>query len=181
MRAKFDTIMTPLLLRRFQDEATFEDGDGRYYAVVHGEDGRIFVHHPGSPTLSAEQLMFATDILQLLHRELHHDGAWVMVFTRPAQPDGVISIENPKHWEYERFGFIFIDADGDPQFTYEWERGGSELLDFTEVLLAGPHSWANKCETAWQTWAMSQKALDLRPDQTFRQAKGEAMPSTARH
>src|SRR3712207_7279817 len=37
------------------------------------------------PTLFRSQAMFARDVVELLNKELHHDGCWVIIFTHPRQ------------------------------------------------------------------------------------------------
>jgi len=165
-------IVTVTLLRRFMAEAEFDGGDGRYYGMIRLTDGRLFSHHPGSPTLAAEQLMWGSDILNLLNKELHHDGAWVVVFTNPEIPADFRAIDAaPRHWDYGRYALIWLDEDGDPQFTMEWAKGDGELADFTDVLLAGRHSTAEKCEAAWRIWSSTHRALDLKEGQTFKRAR----------
>ena len=173
-------IVTPTLLRRFQLEAEFEGGDGRYYGIVLRIDGGLLVHHPGSPGLCAEQLMWAGDVLKFLNRELHHDGAWVVVFTqpKPVSIDNVLLADN-LHADYGRYVLLWMDEDGDVQIPIEWEEGTGELRDFADVLLAGLENIGKVAEHAWQAWnEIVVRQLDRRTSETYKRARGERAPST---
>jgi hypothetical protein len=172
-------IITPTLLRRFHDEARFGDADGRHYALILRDDDSLLSHHPFSPPLDPAQMIWATDVLKLLNRELHHDGAWVVVFTHVQHPAFGSVLLNPGHAEYGRYALLWLDADADPQFAVEWEIGcADDFKDFTDVLLAGIHSTAQKCEAAWTLWHHHMRdTLDLKTAQTFKRAKGERAPS----
>lgn len=174
-------LITPTLLQRFVLEAEFEGGDGRYYALIQRANGDMLSHHPGSPMLDTAQLLWAIEVLRKLNRELHHDGAWVVCFTHPApiDPSTFAVIENPKRWAYKRYCLIWIDQDGDPQFTQEWVAGeNSDFTHFAHVVLAGTDSTMQKCEASWLTWrTMMREVLDPQQDQLYRRARGEAAPS----
>ncbi len=164
-----ERLVTPFMLRRFIREAEAEGGDGRHYAVLQRSNGEYLDHNPHSPELAPDQALFARDMLRLLNRELHHDGAWVMVFTHPV-PCSILML----HAEYRRFGFIWIDADGDPHFTVEWQQGEGEELDFADVLNSGRESWANRCESAWEAWKLLMvDVIDPAEGQTFKRAQGQ--------
>jgi hypothetical protein len=176
----FTELVTPTLLRRFELEAGLEDGDEhKYCGVLLREDGDLLVHHPLSAPLDSTQLLWASRILKLLNRELHHDGAWVVVFTHPAK----VSFETvlhatPRSAYYMRYGLIFVDRDGDPQFTLDWLHGdNADLADFTAVVLAGIESTAQKCEHAWQMADLANQVLERKEGQTYKRARGETAPS----
>ncbi|MER8967710.1 hypothetical protein NKI25_18645 [Mesorhizobium sp. M0808] len=158
------------MLRRFEREAVLEGGQGWHYAIMQRDNGEFIDHNPGSPELAPDQMMFARDLLSLLNRDLHHDGAWVIVFTHPVPGNSVLLI----HAEYHRMCIIFVDADGDPQFTADWVHGESEELDFADVMLSGRESWGQRCESAWQLWKkLMVEVIDPAEGQTFKRAQGQ--------
>jgi|GEM_PF-2409581 len=165
------------LLRRFKAEGEMEEGDGRYYGVIERDNGDLFVHHPGSLPAVAPQLLWAGAILHLLNKELHHDGAWVLVFTHPRAAPAESILHDATHADYRRYGLIWLDADGDPQFTLEWQAGTDGLRTFADVVEAGIMSTAQKCEQAWMIWDDSRQTLDLKDGQTFKRAQGQSAPS----
>jgi hypothetical protein len=176
-------IVTPTLLRRFELEAEGEGGDRRYYGCILLPDGNLIVHHPGSPALAPEQLMWAQDVLRFLNRELHHDGAWVVVFTHPKPA----SVENPLlavnlHAEYARYVLLWLDQDGDVQIPIEWMEGDGEagLRDWTDVLLAGMDAVGMAATYAWDAWhRLMVQVIDRKEGRdTFKRAQGEAPKST---
>ncbi|MCC6775638.1 MAG: hypothetical protein IT537_03220 [Hyphomicrobiales bacterium] len=178
-RLRENDIVTPTLLRRFELEAVAEDGNGQHYAVILRDDGSILAHNPGSPELAPDQLMWAGDVLRLLNRELHHDGAWVVVFTH-VQPVTLehILLAAPSHATYDRYCLIWVDQDGDAQFTMDWRQNECELLDWPDVLLAGLESTAQKAEMSWTLWHHHMREIpEVKKSQTYRKAKGERAPS----
>src|SRR5579871_6641322 len=163
---KDDDLITAALLRRFADEAAIE-GSGQYYGIVRCHNGDLIVHHPFSPALAIEQLIWASDVLRSLNKELHHDGAWVVVFTHPQSAPPGETVIHIGHREYNRYALLWIDSDGDAQFAVEWVRDESELCDWADVLLAGIESVMAKCATAWQLWNLHMRdVLDPADGQT---------------
>jgi hypothetical protein len=179
MKIGEDLIVTTALLKRFILEATTGDGDGRHYGVIRRDNGGLLVYHPGSPELAPEQMMSADDVLRWLNRELHHDGAWVVVFTNPQLADITTGRIDPGHAEYGRYVLLWLDQDGDVQIPIEWAAGEGGLHDFSDVMLAGILSTLSKAETAWNLWhTHMREVLDPRPDQLFKAAQGQPAPST---
>lgn len=175
MKISEDLIVTPTLLQRFAAEAAMDGGDGRHYGMVLRDDGGVRNFDPASPAPAPEQALWAANVLYALNYELHHDGAWVIVFTHPKFTDA-------KHVEYGRYAIIWLDHDGDPHFTMEWEAGTGELRDFADVMLAGINSTLAKAEAAWDLWRIQQRdVIDARPDQLYKRAQGQHAPSSTRH
>lgn len=166
-----DTIMiTPALIRRFHDEAHMDQGPGAFVAFMQRSNGQFLVNAPSDNfTIDPNQTIFAQDVLTALNRQLHHGGAWVIVFTHPLPMRSAIEVT-----EYGRFVLMWMDMDGDVQFPFEWEHGAGEERDFADVLMSGKDSWLNRCETAWQTWQLHMRQiLAPKPDQLVKAAQGQ--------
>lgn len=170
-----ERVISKTLLERFALEA--EDDGGRFYGIIMRDNGDLLVHHPFGPNLAPDQALWASRVLWRLNRDLHHDGAWTIVFTNPKPTAQQCVMLAPNHCNYERYGLIWVDRDGDPGFTMEWAAGESELSNFTEVVLAGIESTMQKAETAWALWDESMQMLDVKPEQKFKKALGERAPS----
>lgn len=171
-----DLLITPTLLRRFVLEAEQEEGDHRHYAIMMRANRDLVVHNPGSPDLDPGQFIWAEEVLRLLNRELHFDGAWVCCFTDPVRPQPLTVLHAPSsHWMYSRYCLIWIDRDGDPQFTQEWVAGeNSDFRSWADVVNAGIVSTAQKCATAWQAWKlMMRDVLDPQEHQLIKAAQGQ--------
>jgi hypothetical protein len=175
-------MVTPTLLQRFEEEARFEAGDERYYALMQRDNGDFLSHHPFGPTLDIEQLIWATQMLTLLNREMHHNGCWVIVFTDPVQQQLPHVLANPaKHWMYGRYALIFLDEDGDPQFSQEWVAGTtSDYGKWSDVVEAGIFSTAEKCAHSWALWHQHMRVV-LEPSRArgelIKRAQGERAPA----
>lgn len=179
---RFNEIVTKSLLQRFELEADHDGGEAfRYYGCILRDDGDLCVHHPAAPAVDSMQLVWAGRTLKFLNRELHFDGAWVVVFTNPSK----ISFESAAHAEprscyYRRFCLIWLDKDADPQFSVEWLHGDApSMKDFAAVALAGPEVIAQMCAEARGLWGVSQEVLELKGGEQYRRAKGEKAPSAA--
>jgi len=162
-----DTLITPTLLRRFHAEAQFEGAPGAFYALVQRSNGHILSHQVG-PIAGANEMIFASDVLTYLNKNLHHDGAWCIVFTHPAP-----AIPPFRTCDFQRFTILWMDEDGDVQFPLAHELG------MVEAMTWGLQAWAQQCETAWMLWnhAMRQ-VLDPQANETFKRAKGQRRPTT---
>jgi hypothetical protein len=116
------------------------------------------------------QMAWAQRMLALLNIELHHDGAWVIVFTHPHSL--IVSLTAP---QYRQFRIMWLDVDGDPQFTLEWAHGEAhDEFDFAAVVLTGIEAWGQKCEECWLHWhRLMRETLEPAEGQTFRRARGE--------
>jgi hypothetical protein len=179
-----EKMLTETLYNHFRLEAEFEGGNGQFCALTPRDNGGVKRHRPmspASPRPTPEQLMFAADVLALLNEELHHNGAWVIVFTHPKPPvTETLLLVDGFHSEYGRYALTWLDNDGDPQCVQEWMEGSSsELRDFNAVLRqGGPLPIAQKAESLWQAAAEMRGVLELKAEQTFKQAAGQSAPST---
>jgi len=169
-------LITPALLKRFEAEAVFDGGNGAYFAYLQkrdGPDGRFITHGPfGDPSrIDMAQAMFAMDMLKRLNDNIHHDGAWVIVFTNPLplEPGSVIRMDY--RTSFGRFVFMWLDQDGDVRFPVECDE------PFSTVLLKGWPHWVEQCQVAWQLWAVAEQALGAKPEQKYKRAMGETAPS----
>ena len=76
---------------------------------------------------------------------------------------------------------MWLDRDGDVQFSQEWQANDGELLTFDDVVIAGLESTVEKCEASWQAWkTLMLDVIDPAQGQTFNKAGGET-PTSARH
>jgi hypothetical protein len=174
-----DTILLSPIVKhyikeRLRFEGEQEDGNGTVFAVIQKADGGwIESGTQLAPPLIPEQTMFARDMVQILNREIHHNGCWLVFFTHPERADGFVP--GGFETEYPRFGFIWLDQDGDPQFTMDWLNGEYEELTFQDVLMSGPVSWAQRLETAWHEWHTAMvEVIEPAQGQTFKRAQGQA-------
>jgi hypothetical protein len=170
-----ETLITPALLRRFIAEGELEDGNGQHFAVIQMQDGSYCEYNPYSPEADPLQAGWVRDVLRMLNSELHYDGAWVCCFTHPA-PTGLVQ----RFVEYNRCCWIWLDRDGDPQFTSDWVKDGHhQHLDFADVVISGVVSQVQRCEMAYSAYfeMMQTDMLDAKPEHKFRRALGEKAPS----
>lgn len=151
-------LITPTLLRRLEDEA-----GGLYWALLQNSESKLIEHSTG-PAIISDQKMLAVDLVPALNKHLHHDGAWLIVFCDPA-PGAFVPVSGSN---YGRFVIMWMDRDGDAQFSIEFDR------DFTLYLVEGPDPMLEKCEAAWQNWNWAMKTvIQPREGQTFKRALGE--------
>lgn len=161
-----DWLVSPFIQQRLLDES--EDTGGNltgFWAVVTGENGARKVMASTKIMPDPMQQVFAGDMAQALNRHLRHDGAWIVFWTHPPQVFGADHL-------YRMWHFLWIDRDGDPQFTIDNEDA------FHTVLLEGADHWLESAEVAWQQWReMMIDVLDPKQKQLFKRAQGEAPPS----
>lgn len=161
-----DTMITTALLRRFHAEGEFEGAAGQFFAVMQRSNGDLLTHCIG-PSITGDLMFFASQTLSFINRQIHHDGAWCMVFTHPRPP-----IPPEMRVSFQRFVLLWLDKDGDVQFPIEHDQSIMEALAWS------PIDWAKQCETAWGLWHHAMKqVLDPQPNETYRRAKGEQAPT----
>ncbi len=178
IRKDEDLKFSATLRQRLADEATFDDGKpGAIWFALRRNDGRM-VEVKGNALLIAPhpmQVSWAMDMANWLNKDLHHDGFWIVAFTNPPANaylfQGVVLEPQPL---YERWVIIWVDREGDPQFTIENDD------EFIETMMVSPDDQVELCEGAWREWhekmrAGFGKALDKI---TYAAAQGEAAPSS---
>lgn len=175
IRTEDDLLVTPVLKRRLHAEAMLDDGNGATWFVLTRSNGDAVEVLSARARFNPldEQRLFGRDMAKVLNEKLHHDGKWIVAFTHP-------SPHRPAEWftngvgYFNRWYFLFVDQDGDPQFTVENDDR------FDEVLTEGPDHWIEQAEQAYQTWHLHMReVLDgkARATATFKRAQGEAPPS----
>lgn len=158
-------LFTPALSSRYHAEA---DGLG-YWMVVTTRSGLQTIR-TGCDKPMPEQEMFCRDMGRVLNRHLHHDGAWIVGLVDP-KPELTIDLSGAGR-DYDRALMIWVDEDGDPQFTVEIE----DL--WWRILAKGPDHWIEKAETAWRRWHHHMReVLEPKNGETYKRAQGEAPPS----
>lgn len=180
-----DSLVTPTLLRRFRAEALLDGGDGRFHALIVLQNGLECLSHREPDDVGQEapphSVALALEILTRANKELNFGGAWVCVFTHyfaPAVPR--------MFGEYLRLTFIWLDQDGDPQFSMETDDPyeamrlrpwSNEAPRDDNSPLIVHRGWGNDFALAHEAWTASRRALDLRSGETHRRAKGERAQS----
>jgi hypothetical protein len=160
------TLITPLLIKRFHAEAEFEGGDGKYAAYIQKSDGHILIDTVSCSSGMLEQF-FAEDMLNAMNKHLHHDGAWVIVFTHYDPP-----LPPLKEGVFNRFVLLWMDKDGDVKFPLECVHPLHKVMGESSI-----DSWLSQCEAAWSLWRHTETVLDARPSEQYRKAAGEVAPS----
>ena len=169
-----DRLITPALLRRFEAESADEGSpeSGPYHAIIMRSNGDLIEHVMG-PRVASWQFVFVNDLLKALNRDLHHDGAWVAVYTHPAPAALIVEVERA----YMRLVLMWMDGDGDVRIPFEIEEA-----DFSKIVEQGLHRWLGEAETAWQTWKkLMIDVLDPKSDQLYKRAQGQAPTSSRLH
>ena len=168
-----DTLITPALLRRLEAESQFDNKgvSTPFWAVLEKNVAADYITHAvgGLDPLGPQQMM-AFDLVTALNRAQHHDGAWVAMWSHPAPRPHVLVRED----EYTRLCLMWMDQDGDVQFTLECEG------TLEERLMKGILHWQECAEKAWDTWFLHMRViLDPQEGETFKRAKGQNAPSSA--
>lgn len=163
-------LITPALIRRFEDEGNFE-AEGGYVGLLQLSDGKLVRHRRG-PDPDAEQFMFAHDVLAGLNRNVAHDGAWVVVLVGPRKPDLILPLAKPTA-TYENAKFMWMDRDGDVKMVYE-----VEISDIADTMLKGIEFWVEGAEGAWKFANEMHSWVEPSEKQQHRAALGERAPST---
>lgn len=170
---------SPVIQERLMVEAAFEGDRGApetplFWVVVPQADTKDdqLVFSNFEPTLQRPlphelQIDFAKGLQKDLQKEAGFDGLWVVGWTHPPSVMGVLK-DMDNCWN--RLIFIWLDKDGDPQFTLESE------LAFVQIVQHGIEYYIGLAHDAHKQWKdlYSDKALkadmDLTEDQQRRAA-----------
>ena len=150
---------SPIIQRRFQQEACFETNRrGKasrplYCVCVPDPETRrgcnVMQNYPDDSIFFADphpaQCSMAAFVSDKLNRNEHHDGLWVVGWTHPPTVNDLIkSGDGNECWG--RLIMLWLDEDGDPQFTVESDN------DFTEMIEAGDQYYVGLAAEAWTKW-----------------------------
>jgi hypothetical protein len=89
------------------------------------------------------QMQFAYELQKILIQEAGFDGLWIVGFTHPPSTYSVIT-DTENCWG--RLIMIWLDEDGDPQFTLESDRL------FVEQFQDGPNYWVERAHEAYNAY-----------------------------
>ena len=174
-----DLLITPVMWKRFAEEASFENGPGRYAVMMRRSNGEVVElmdNDFGGKPVNPNCRQIGHDLLLKANDDCHHDGAWVVLMTHP--DDALIAgltfdaFDDLGSVRFKRFVMLWIDEDGDPQFS----------IDIVEPLWrlqeSGLAHWADACEEAWGKWNWAMRDV-LAPSaaQKYKRAQGEHAPS----
>lgn len=174
-----DRLVTADLLRNLIAFAQEDTLDERHFALWQRADRSWLSHAPGSPDLDGVLMAYTQQLLTVVNDELHHDGAWLALWSGPGQREPMTQIDGA----YCCLNLIWIDHDGDAKFRVDWIAGENEdTPTLPSLLMAGVLPFAEQAETAWQMANQLHVAtLDLKlneaDESTHRKALGEAAPS----
>lgn len=162
---------SPALAEHLANYALGDGGEGHFWAVVMRTGGELVSirSNPFTAPPDEPQRVFAQDMCRALNAQIHHHGAWIVAWTHP-RLDGRLVLPLTG-WRYDRWHFVWLDADGDPQFHVDNDE------PFAETVGAGMAHWLGQAEEAWQRADMMiHGVLDVQPHQRFMAAKGERRP-----
>jgi hypothetical protein len=122
---------SPVIKKRLFAEACFECDWGishkKFYWVMvphaDSKDGVITLLNYEQSVINDDpqdiQKRFARKLMVELQRKMHHDGLWIVGFTHPPYrtTHEIITDTGDNCWN--RLFAIWLDADGDPQYTFE--------------------------------------------------------------
>lgn len=170
---------------RLHAEATFDcsEGDGtkgHFWCLTQVPSDRcVGVRMNFTPSMTdiephELQKSFAKELLLALNKEVGHDGGWVVGFTHPPAAWHAFHVDGDNAWA--RMFCLWLDADGDPQFTFDTE------LPFVEVYGSGTDGYIQQCSQAYREWEkmlgkQGLKDLGIKDDQLIREAMGQKAPA----
>ena len=125
----------------------------QWTAVIMLANGEMIVR--ASPDLretpDADRMHFAREYARRLNREIHHGGAWVVVW-----------------YDSEEWTALWKDSDGDVQFTLDCNESWARIKNV-------PISkFMSDAEMTWQKWHLVWfEQIGIRPEQTMKLAQGQ--------
>lgn len=90
------------------------------------------------------QMAFASELRWRLQQNIGHDGLWIAGWTHPPGNDQTIRVDGDNAWN--RLVMVWLDGDGDPQFTVESD------LPFVEMISRGGYYYIEMAEEAYQAY-----------------------------
>lgn len=145
------------------DSVKFERSEGREGELLQVKCGRI--------TLLSDHVVIGEELLNLLNNSIHHDGSWRVVWCKPSQKPyrdpfakkGInlrmfVATECEMHW---------LDRDGDPQLVVYSDDKPWVMIE------KGLTYYRDVAEEAWARVYDMKKSIDIKPEQTFKQAQGQ--------
>lgn len=176
-----DHLITTKTLRQLAAEGLMEEADGAHIAYFQRSNGEFVRYvppkevYPHNPPCLSEQERFLTGLVSFLNRELSHDGAYIVCLTIPVfEAFGMVQAE------YKRFTIMWMDKDGDIQFSQDWIQGEvEESLDLNELINNGFEPWGEMMMQCHATWRDVKAAAGVKEDQTIKLAQGQ-LPSAYR-
>lgn len=165
-QAKIDGDLILACLAR-NNGATLAGDHGVMYAPYYKRVERKFIGAVKMPSgvlspaaffyrLEQWQVDHAKRLVHMLNDDLHHDGAWSVLWTNPTAQGQPTEL----HIAYQ-------DVDGDIRFVIESTRS---LVD---LMMSGPESHMENCERAFQECMGWTREVDIRPDQTIKAGQGQ--------
>lgn len=148
IRLDDDLLITPFLKRRLATEGRYADGDGSVWVILTRSNGQrveVLSQAAAGWYPLKEQREFAHMLAQLLNAQIPHDGRWIVAFTHPSETTTEFH-EKIGEVYYNRWFALWVDKDGDPQFTMDNENR------FDEVMAVPLFKWVSDAEQAWTNW-----------------------------
>lgn len=175
-----DLYLTEAMGLRWRLEATpdhvEEASDFPWFSWVRGENGdsRSFKNTKIVP--HEEQRALMLDLVRGLNKEIGHDGRWVTGWVHPILfPEDVglfilsaVDIER----EFRRGIMMWMDVDGDVQFTVEIDE------PMREIRQIDVEHWIEQAEDGHILWRDMMGILGAGEGQRYKRAQGQAAPST---
>lgn len=175
-----DDVLKSLVVRgRLRREAKFEsargdDSKGHYWAITAlPSTNQIVGCQNFTPSVfdidpHPVQKQLAEALVRSLNRHVGHDGGWIVGFTHPPSQGNALRTDGDNVWG--QLFCLWLDEDGDPQFTYETDR------DPAEVVQDGVDYFIKMCDESYWRWEdllgkKGRKELGLKDGQMIKAAQ----------